>query len=152
MPPEDSTFLFRHPDRKILRRPLREFWLELVRQFALPGATCLISTDSELRALNQRFRGKNYATDVLSFPAYSGAPGEIAISLDHARAQAVEHGHSPDEELRILMLHGALHLTGMDHETDSGEMARAESRWRRRLGLSAGLVERSKSGVAGAAL
>jgi len=70
------------------------------------------------------------------------AGGEIAISLDRAAAQAAEHGHSIDEEVRILMLHGALHLTGMDHETDAGEMARAETRWRKRLGLPCGLIER----------
>ena len=83
----------------------------------------VITTDAELRRLNRRFRGKNYATDVLSFP-----PGEIAISLDRAKVQAADLGHSVDEELRILMLHGALHLRGMDHETDCGEMRRAETR------------------------
>src|SRR5690349_10109070 len=57
----------------------------------------------------------------------------------------IEHGHSLADELRILMLHGALHLAGMDHESDSGEMARAESRWRRRLGLPDGLIERSRT-------
>ena len=101
--------------------------------------TCLITGDSELRRLNRRFRGKNYATDVLSFP-----PDEMAISLDRAAAQAKELGHSVDEELRILMLHGVLHLCGMDHEVDSGEMRRAEMRWRKRLGLPAGLIERAQ--------
>jgi probable rRNA maturation factor len=152
MPSEDATFLFRHPFRGVLRRPLRKFWIDLVRGLRLRAATCLISTDSELRALNKRFRGKDYSTDVLSFMPHGAAPKEIAISLDRARAQAWEHGHSADEELRILMLHGALHLAGMDHEKDSGEMARAEAKWRRRLGLPAGLVERSKSKVAGTAL
>ena len=107
---------------------------------------CLIADDAELRRLNRQFRGKNYATDVLSFPAAepNGLAGDIAISIDRARAQAAEHGHSLDDELRILMLHGALHLAGMDHETDSGEMARAEARWRKRLGLPGGLIERSQ--------
>ena len=68
----------------------------------------------------------------------------MAISLDRASAQAKELGHSLDEELRILMLHGALHLCGMDHETDSGEMRRAETRWRKRFGLALGLIERAQ--------
>ena len=104
---------------------------------------CLITGDPELRRLNRRFRGANYATDVLSFPSETG--GEIAISLDRAAAQAAEQGHTIDEELRILMLHGALHLAGMDHETDSGEMAAAEARWRKRLGLPCGLIERVRA-------
>jgi probable rRNA maturation factor len=103
------------------------------------AVTCLITTDAELRRLNRRFRGKNYATDVLSFP-----PDEMAISLDRAAAQAKELGHSLDQELRILMLHGVLHLCGMDHQADSGEMLRAEIRWRRKLGLPAGLIERAQ--------
>jgi probable rRNA maturation factor len=101
--------------------------------------TCLISTDAELRRLNRQFRGKNYATDVLSFP-----PAEMAISLDRAAAQAKELGHSLDEELRILMLHGLLHLCGMDHETDAGQMRRTETRWRKKLGLPSGLIERAQ--------
>ncbi len=98
---------------------------------------CLISNDANLRDLNRRFRNKDYATDVLSFP-----PTELAISWDRASAQAVEYGHSPAEELSILMLHGVLHLNGMDHEKDNGEMARAERRWRKRLNLPAGVIER----------
>jgi probable rRNA maturation factor len=104
--------------------------------------TCLITDDRELRRLNRKFRGKNYATDVLSFPSLEAGAGEIAISLDRAAEQAAEHGHSLTDEIRILMLHGVLHLTGMDHETDTGEMARAEKRWRKRLGLPSGLIER----------
>jgi probable rRNA maturation factor len=111
---------------------------------------CLITNDAELQALNLRFRGKDYATDVLSFPSESAEPesarylGDIAISLQRARAQAKEYGIALDEELRILMLHGVLHLTGLDHETDSGEMARAEMRWRKKLDLRTGLIERAK--------
>jgi probable rRNA maturation factor len=68
----------------------------------------------------------------------------MAISLDRAAAQAAELGHSLEDELCILMLHGLLHLCGMDHEADSGEMLRAEMRWRKRLGLPAGLIERAQ--------
>jgi probable rRNA maturation factor len=140
MSSDDPHLLFRHSSRRVLRTPLREFLTELVKRVARGRVvTCLITTDAELRRLNRRFRGRNYATDVLSFP-----PDEMAISLDRAAAQAKELGHSVDEELRILMLHGVLHLCGMDHETDAGEMRRVESRWRTRLGLPAGLIERTK--------
>jgi probable rRNA maturation factor len=68
--------------------------------------------------------------------------GDIAISLQRARAQARAYQHTADAEIRILMLHGVLHLLGMDHESDSGEMKRTEMRWRRKLGLPIGLIER----------
>jgi probable rRNA maturation factor len=140
MSPDDPHLLFRHPSRRVRRTPLRDFLMDLVERLKGDRAvTCLITTDEELRRLNRQFRGKNYATDVLSFP-----PDEMAISLDRAAAQAKELGHSLDAELRILMLHGLLHLRGMDHENDSGEMRRAETRWRKRLGLPAGLIERAQ--------
>lgn len=122
---------------------------------------CLITGDAELRRLNREFRGKDYATDVLSFPTipshhqptHGGARfslpfpslGDLAISLARARSQAREFGHSTEQEVRILMLHGLLHLLGMDHETDTGKMARAEKRWRTQLGLPNGLIERGES-------
>lgn len=106
----------------------------------------LIAGDAELQRLNREYRGKDYATDVLSFPSDTGPfLGDLAISAARARAQAQDFGHSTEDELRILMLHGVLHLTGMDHESDSGAMARAEKRWRARLGLPAGLIERVQS-------
>jgi rRNA maturation RNase YbeY len=189
---------------------------------------CLITGDAELQKLNQQFRGKDYPTDVLSFPALnagetaqchilfsepdagvgrtpgsaagpltglvrkpgiSGLPeeadrgvgrglgspphknyvafgetacaatarvgqafsppirdsiGDIAISLGRARAQAKEWKHTIEDELRILMLHGVLHLSGLDHETDSGEMKRTEMRWRKKFGLTNGLIERAE--------
>lgn len=111
------------------------------------GVACLIADDRELRALNRRFLHKDFPTDVLSFPCSietpNGEAGEMAISLDRAAAQAAALGHSVEQEIHILMLHGLLHLAGMDHEIDSGEMARAEARWRRRLKLPPGLVERA---------
>jgi probable rRNA maturation factor len=109
----------------------------------MPGhsVTCLITDDRELRELNRKFLRKDFPTDVLSFPSSN----EIAISLDRAAAQAAEFGHSIEDELRILMLHGLLHLAGMDHEIDAGEMARAEVRWRKRLQLPPGLVERARA-------
>jgi probable rRNA maturation factor len=104
---------------------------------------CLITGDAELRLLNRTYRSKDYATDVLSFPGEGAYLGDMAISLARARAQARQYGHAIEDEVRILMLHGLLHLKGMDHESDSGEMARAELRWRKRLGLPGGLIERA---------
>jgi probable rRNA maturation factor len=132
--------------RGIRRRPLREFLSEAAH-LIIPGhsVTCLIADDRELRELNRRFLRKDFPTDVLSFPPANGEPGELAISLDRAAAQAAAFDHSIEDELRILMLHGLLHLAGMDHENDAGEMARAEARWRKRLKLPPGLVERARS-------
>jgi len=108
---------------------------------------CLITGDADLRRLNRQFRGLDYATDVLSFPAAPPAPhlGDLAISLGRARAQAREFGHGTEHEVEILMLHGLLHLLGLDHQTDAGQMARAEKRWRTKLGLAAGLIERVRA-------
>jgi probable rRNA maturation factor len=148
MSPDDSPLLIRPLSRRIPRTALREFLAELTRRVTRGRVVgCLITDDRELRRLNREFRGKNYATDVLSFPCSDTANGlgEIAISVDRAAAQAAEYGHSITDELRILMLHGALHLAGFDHEKDSGEMARAENRWRKRLGLPSGLIERADS-------
>jgi probable rRNA maturation factor len=140
----DIPLSFRNPRRPPRKGDLRAFFAGLVKRVARGREIgCLITDDRELRLLNRRFRGANYATDVLSFP--SGTGGEIAISLDRAALQAAEHGHSIDQELRILMLHGVLHLTGLDHENDAGEMAAVEARWRRRLGLPCGLIERARA-------
>jgi probable rRNA maturation factor len=103
---------------------------------------CLITGDTELRQLNKTYLGKDYATDVLSFPGTAPWLGDIAISMARARAQARQYSHAVEDELRILMLHGVLHLKGMDHEADGGRMARAEKRWRGLLALPAGLIER----------
>jgi probable rRNA maturation factor len=107
---------------------------------------CLLTDDAELRRLNRQYRGKNKATDVLSFPGIGyGSLGDIAVSIEHARAQAREFGHRVGDEIRILILHGVLHLAGMDHESDSGQMARAEAQWRRKLALPVGLIERASA-------
>ncbi len=145
MSPDDIPLSFRHSSRGLRRAELADFLRRLARGREI---TCLLTDDRELRRLNRQFLSKNYATDVLSFPNDNG--GEIAISLDRAAAQAREHGHSLGEEVRILMLHGVLHLTGYDHETDSGEMARAERRWRKKLGLPVGLIERATPPTGGA--
>jgi probable rRNA maturation factor len=105
----------------------------------------LLTSDLEIKRLNKAFRGKNKATDVLSFPApdeAEGVAGDLAVSLDMAAKQAAEHGHVLRDEVRILLLHGLLHLAGEDHETDAGEMAAREAELRTKLGLPIGLIER----------
>jgi probable rRNA maturation factor len=145
MSPDDIPLLFR-TTRRIRRAELRQFLVEITRRVTRGRLiACLITDDGEIRRLNKKFRGMNSATDVLSFPAGAdpGFSGDLAISVDRARAHAAAQGHSLEDELRILMLHGALHLAGFDHETDAGEMARAEVRWRKRFGLPSGLIQRS---------
>ncbi len=151
MSPGDSTVLFRAlPERISLqpseRRLLRDFARKLSEELAngRPFA-CLITSDRELLRLNNHFLKHDYATDVLSFPSADEDTtlGDIAISAERAKSQANEFGHSQADELRILMLHGVLHLCGMDHETDHGEMARAELKWREALQLPATLIERT---------
>lgn len=104
------------------------------------GATVTIAfvSDQSIRKLNQQFRSINKTTDVLSFPA--GGPdemnlGDIAVSVETATAQAKENGLSFDDETAQLILHGLLHLSGYDHETDNGEMNRLELSLRRKLGI-----------------
>jgi len=117
--------------------------------------TVALVSDTRMRTLNRRFRGKDYATDVLSFPAEaSGRPkssvkspppshlGDIVIATGVARRQARTAGHGATEELRILALHGLLHLLGYDHERDNGQMARVERRLRHKGGLREALTER----------
>lgn len=107
----------------------------------------LIAGDRRLQALNRAFREKDKPTDVLSFPGEQEG-GDIAISADLARRNARVYGHSTLNELRILILHGMLHLAGHDHERDGGRMARLESRLRSQLRLPASLIERASSGQA----
>lgn len=113
--------------------------------------TVALVSDGRMRALNRSFRGKDYATDVLSFPTTASPPeaadnpdylGDIVIATGVAERQAEEAGHSVGTEVRILALHGLLHLLGYDHETDDGQMARVERKLRRRAGLAEGLIER----------
>jgi len=113
------------------------------------GFHCLITGDADLRRWNREFLHKDYPTDVLSFPAPHQAAepdtlGDLAISRHRAAHQAIRFGHTLEEELKLLMLHGVLHLTGLDHEHDvSNKMARVERNWRLKLGLPAGLTERA---------
>jgi probable rRNA maturation factor len=126
---------------------LRDFAGQLSTRIA-PGRPfcCLITNDKELHRLNREFLNHDYPTDVLSFPSAErfGEMGEMAISIERAEAQAREHEHSLLDELRVLMLHGALHLSGMDHERDGGKMARVERKLRGELGLPDNLIARSR--------
>ena len=130
-------------------RALGTFLREAQSAVRLKGmVSVLLTTDTKIKTLNRDFRRKNKATDVLSFPAAEISRGEVAgdlaISVHTARRQAADHGHSLAIELKVLMLHGLLHLAGYDHETDSGEMARRERTLRARLKLPTGLIERAR--------
>jgi probable rRNA maturation factor len=134
------------------KRGLESFLAEARAAAGLEGSiTALLTGDEEIRRLNREFRGKDKATDVLSFPAGEQAgrvrvAGDLAISVETASREAERLGHSLDIELRVLLLHGTLHLAGYDHETDSGEMARKENTLRKKLGLAEGLIARAGAG------
>ena len=127
---------------------LTRFVRQAARAVALPGwVNVLLTTNNEMRSLNLRFRGKNTPTDVLSFSPLAPLPvrfaGDIAISAEMAARNARNLGHSPAEEVKILALHGVMHLAGYDHEGESAVMARKEQRLRRSLNLPMGLIERT---------
>jgi probable rRNA maturation factor len=132
---------------------LERFVLRARRAAGLRYAVNVLLTNSrELRVLNRRFRGIDRATDVLSFPSPqfgSGQKkriaGDIAISVDVASRNSARLGHSIAAEIKILALHGILHLAGMDHENDNGKMARKEIQLRQELKLTEGLIERATS-------
>jgi probable rRNA maturation factor len=132
-------------------KSLERFTLRARRAVGLSGrVNILLTSSAAMRALNFRFREKNKTTDVLSFPCeahFNGTDkrafaGEIAISADIARANAAGLGHSTALEVKVLALHGILHLAGFDHERDNGDMARKEASLRRKLGLPSSLTER----------
>lgn len=152
MSPEGSSLLFRAIPKSLQlgaehKRTLGAFAQTLSNRIA--GGRpfcCLVANDKMLRQLNRDFRNADYATDVLSFPnATNGdALGELAISVERASEQAQSYGHALLDELRILMLHGVLHLAGMDHERDNGKMARAERKLRLELNLPSTLITRAR--------
>ena len=129
-----------------LRAPGLAAWLSRVAPRAAAGdVTVAIVPDARVRALNRTYRAKDKATDVLSFD-----PSDLAIATGVARRQARESGHSYADELKVLSLHGLLHLMGYDHHarSDRGRMARMERRLRARGGLRSGLIERTGTGAA----
>ena len=142
------------PSRTPSARSLASFLTRAQAAVKLRGhVTVLLTTDAAIRSLNRRFRGKNKATDVLSFPADSFSPpqqsrvekiaGDLAISIPVARQQAAVQGHPLSTEIKVLILHGLLHLAGYDHEADTGQMERRERLLRARLNLPQGLIERA---------
>jgi probable rRNA maturation factor len=127
-----------------IRAPGLARWLASVAPARARGdVTIAIVSDRRVRQLNRQYRRTDTPTDVLSFPAEErGNLGDIVIAAGVARRQAADAGHALQTELRVLALHGLLHLLGYDHEHDDGRMARLEARLRRRGGLREGLIER----------
>jgi len=121
-------------------------WLAKIAPATARGdLSVAVVSDRRMRALNRQFRGKDYATDVLSFPAeVRGFMGDVVIAAGIAKKQAREAGHAITTEIRVLALHGLLHLLGYDHEADGGKMARVEARLRKKAGLPEGLIERTR--------
>ncbi len=147
-----------HSGRRVQRSGL-ERWLQLAAPPSASGSiTVALISDARMRALNRRFLGVDRVTDVLSFPWNEQDPkratsqtlengsshlGDIAIATGRASRQAREVGHSKRIELRLLVLHGLLHLLGYNHEQDAGRMARIEKQCRLRGGLPVSLIERA---------
>jgi probable rRNA maturation factor len=140
----------RRKTKELSRLALTRFANRAQRAAGLCGEVHILLTgDAEMQRLNLQFRRLDKPTDVLSFPsapAGGGAAssgGDIAISIAAARAQAAELGHSLMAEVKVLILHGMLHLSGHDHERDRGQMRRLEQKLRAELHLAAGLIERT---------
>ena len=135
----------RQRTRKLNAKQWREFAMQALQAINSTKQTVMVVfvSDAAIKKLNQQFRGKNYATDVLSFPTKAedfetdnqSHLGEIVISVERAAAQAKENGLTFSNEVEQLILHGLLHLSGYDHETDNGEMSRLELRLRKKLGV-----------------
>lgn len=132
----------------VTERALSRFLTRAEQAVGLSGeVNVLVTSSREVRALNRRYRGKDKPTDVLSFPplptvAHDFA-GDVAISAEIAAQNSRKLGHAAADEIKILMLHGMIHLAGYDHESDNGEMARKENRLRRLLGLPGSLIARN---------
>ena len=141
------TIILKRRVANVTEQALERFAARACRISGLRGrVTVLVTSSREIRALNARFRDEKHATDVLSFPAPTfsdGFAGDIAVSVDIAARNARQLGHSTGDEIRILILHGILHLAGYDHERDGGEMAEKERLLRCRLRLPAALIERA---------
>jgi probable rRNA maturation factor len=131
------------------KRDLNRFLAEAAAALGLAGElSVLLTGDEQLRAMNLQFRGVDKPTDVLSFSALpeaanGGQGGDLAISLETAAIQAADHGHTLQMEVKVLILHGLLHLAGYDHERDRGQMRRRETLLRKQFALPSGLAERT---------
>jgi len=152
---EPNLVIFQKRVADLTNLALDRFLARARRAAGLKGTVnVLITSSAEMKSLNRRFRGKDKPTDVLSFPTdpdvQKQLAGEIAISAEIATKNARSLGHSPAEEVKILVLHGVLHLRGYDHECDNGQMARREKQLRAKLHLPLGLIERAT--IAGTAV
>jgi probable rRNA maturation factor len=143
------TVILQSRVRGLTQTTLAEFVAKVCEQVRLAGVvTVLVTSSKEMRALNSRFRGKPQPTDVLSFPGpafVDSFAGDVAVSADIAAQNARAMGHSTALEVKILVLHGILHLAGYDHESDQGDMNRLEQRLRRKLSLPTALIERASA-------
>ena len=150
--PRKRVIIFQKRVARLSEPTLQAFLLRAKKAVKLKGTVNLLLTSSTaMRSLNRQFRAKDVPTDVLSFPSPSLSPnqpartaGDIAISVEIAAQNATKLGHSTAEEVKILVLHGILHLAGFDHERDNGQMAHKEATLRRTMGLPVALIERDK--------
>ena len=138
--------------QEISVRTLGRFLAQAQTAVRLRGeVSVLLTADRTIRRLNRQYRGKNKTTDVLSFPVErlvqekEKIAGDLAISVEMARRQGAACGHPLATEVKVLILHGLLHLAGYDHESDDGRMARRERQLRARLGLPQGLIDRNSA-------
>lgn len=148
-----KMILFERPIQGVRERALALFAAKARHAIGLAGeVSILVAGSARIQELNRRFRKKNKPTDVLSFPSEAvGVAGDLALSADIAAENAALLGHSAETELKVLILHGILHLAGYDHENDAGEMRTRESELRRKFRLPGGLIERTdSSALAGA--
>ncbi len=154
-PPSEAVLLLnRQRSERADWGEIRRFLLRLSSAMLASGFTVCVLSDAAVRRYNRRFRGLDQATDVLSFPAgertneEAAYLGDILISAQTARDNALRFGLRLEEEIELLALHGVLHLLGHDHERDHGEMARLERTWSRRLGLPQSLTGRARASAA----
>ena len=143
-----KVIVLEHKTQKVSARALSLFAAKAQRALGLRDEINIrITSNRELQGLNRRFRKKDKPTDVLSFPsAMPKVAGDIAISADIAATSAAKLGHSTETEVKILILHGLLHLAGYNHENDNGRMRARETQLRRQLKLPTGLIERAHAG------
>jgi len=147
---DPEVVIFKRPVPDLTEGALERFVARAGKAAGLGGSVnVFVTTNRDLQALNRRYLGKDRPTDVLSFPPLAGLPvklaGDLAISAEIAARNAVRLGHSLASEIKVLALHGVLHLAGYDHERDHGQMAKKEARLRRELRLPATLIERADS-------
>lgn len=151
---ERTLVILQHKVAGVTEAAVEKFLTRARQAAGLSGdVNVLVTSDAKVRSLNRRFRRKDKATDVLSFPAPAdhstndgpSLAGDIAISANIAAKNASCFGHTVGEEIKILILHGVLHLAGFDHERDNGIMARKEAQLRQALNLPSTLIERAHS-------